>query len=135
MSDVNNILAEAAERLRKEAYAAGWRDALAAVASAVQQIQPSEAVAESFSEVRVAAVGTGNPGSAALNGVAAPKIGTTPYYVYQAVKKRPGMTGADVVAAVRADGHNVPEPQVRTALARLGGRRLLVNRHKKWFAE
>jgi len=43
------------------------------------------------------------------------------------------MTGAEVIAAVHAEGHTVAEAQIRTALSRLEKRQLLANRHRKWF--
>jgi len=70
------------------------------------------------------------------NSSSLPTVGTTPHYVYQAVKKRPGMTGFEVIAAVRADGHTaVGDNQIRTALSRLEKRNLIANRHKKWFPQ
>ncbi len=66
-------------------------------------------------------------------GCQSPTVGTTPHYVYTAVSRKPGMTGAEVISAVHADGHTVSDPQIRTSLSRLQERKLIVNRHKKWF--
>lgn len=127
-SEVDRVLAEAAEKIRREGYAAGWRDALAALAKAAEEITSLEIgdVPYSAPEARRAR-DNGNP-PANL-----PLVGTTPHFVYMAVKAKPGMSGADVVLAVQSAGHTAPEAQIRTALSRLEKRRLLVNRHKKWF--
>ncbi len=118
---------EAVEQIRKEAYASGWKachDAFSAALAAIGDgIEPG-VVIQPF-------VGPARPSIEAKGSL--PAVGTTPYYVYQAVQRKHGMTGAEVVAAVRADGHDVAEPQIRTALMRLERRQLLVNRHKKWF--
>jgi hypothetical protein len=120
-------LKEAVEQIRREAYAAGWKACheafSAALASIGDGVEPG-VVIQPF-------VGPSRPSSEAKGSL--PAVGTTPHYVYQAVQRKQGMTGSDVVAAVRADGHDVAEPQIRTALSRLERRQLLVNRHKKWF--
>jgi hypothetical protein len=118
---------EAVEQIRREAYAAGWKacheafsSALAAIGDGVEPgviIQPFVGPARPSIETKASL----------------PAVGTTPHFVYQAVQRKHGMTGAEVVAAVRAGGHEVAEPQIRTALMRLERRQLLVNRHKKWF--
>jgi hypothetical protein len=128
LSDLDRILSEAAEKIRQEAYAAGWRDALAAISLAIAEAKPSPDLADFQSNH-----GNGADSAGSANVSNAPTVGTTPHYVFQAVRRRPGMTGAEVVAAVYAEGHNVGEPQIRTALSRLAARKLLVNRHKKWF--
>ena len=60
-------------------------------------------------------------------------IGSTPYFTYQAIKKRPGMTGAEIVAAVQTAGHNVSEGNIRTSISRVKEKKLIVSRHGKWF--
>ena len=60
-------------------------------------------------------------------------MGSTPYYVLQAVKKRPGMTGLEVINMVHEGGHKVTDTSIRTALMRLGNKKLIVPRHRKWF--
>lgn len=129
MSDLDRILSEAAEKIRREAYAAGWRDAISTISQAITDAKPSPELVDFSGDS-----GSGSDSGAVSGSVNnAPTMGTTPHYVFQAVRRRPGMTGSEVVAAVYADGHNVGEPQIRTALSRLAGRKLLVNRHKKWF--
>ncbi|MEI9932676.1 MAG: hypothetical protein WDM89_19615 [Rhizomicrobium sp.] len=38
MDDIQKIMADAAEKIRREAYAAGWRDAIAAVTKAALKV-------------------------------------------------------------------------------------------------
>jgi len=115
---------DAVEQIRREAYAAGWKACHEAFSSALEAIgdgiEPG-VIVQPFSKRGPDPVG------------ALPTVGTTPHYVYQAVQRKQGMTGAEVIDAVRADGHSVAEPQIRTALSRLEKRQLLANRHKKWF--
>ena len=119
-------LTAAIEQMKSEAYAAGWKDAFEMVSAAIASI--SNGVELGIVPPPLAS----QPPRMAESG-SLPTVGTTPYYVYQAVSKKPGMTGSDVVAAVRAEGHDVAEPQIRTALSRLEKRQLLANRHRKWF--
>ncbi|MDR3466161.1 MAG: hypothetical protein P4M07_09475 [Xanthobacteraceae bacterium] len=119
---------DAVEQIRREAYAAGWKAALEAVSAAVASVgngtEPG-IIIHPF-------VGPTRQTPAESRG-SLPTVGTTPHYVYQAVQRKQGMTGAEVIATVRADGHDVGEAQIRTALSRLEKRQLLANRHRKWF--
>lgn len=128
--ELDRLLTEAAEKIRQEAYAAGWRDALVAISRAMDEVKPPVELPDFVGEPRKNDEGNGKPSGNSGN---APMVGTTPHYVLQAVRTKPGMTGADVVLAVQSGGHSVPEPQIRTALSRLASRKLIVNRHKKWF--
>jgi len=132
MSDTSNgfdPLKEAVEKIRREAYASGWKDALEAVAASITSLPAPEG----GDGVSITGLGASANRSNSDNS-SAPTVGTTPWYVMQVVQRRQGMTGAEVVAAVRADGHDVAEAQIRTALSRLEKRRLLANRHRKWFS-
>jgi len=130
MSDENDftrLVADATEKMKREAYARGWRDAIAALQKA------SEAVIEG-------AQGDGElPASISFGNVKEPggqfnlTVGSTPYYTYQAIKKRPGMTGGEIVAAVQEAGHNVSEGSIRTSISRVKDKKLIVSRHNKWF--
>jgi hypothetical protein len=124
--DTDKLLAEAAGRIRRDAFAAGFRAAVEAMTKALSELPdqpegPADAVGLASGAVRTTAV----PASVT--------VGSTPWYVLQAITKRPGMTGADVVTAVREGGHSVTENSIRTSIARLGKRRLIVSRHRKWF--
>lgn len=116
------------EKIRREAYASGWRDAVAAITKAAAESAPSDLPGDQHEERQ----DLGGGGRSAPSGNL-PTVGTTPHYVYTAVRKKPGMTGAEVVSAVHDDGHGVSEAQIRTSLGRLEKRKLIVNRHKKWF--
>ena len=59
--------------------------------------------------------------------------GSTPWYVLQAVRKKHGMTGSEVVSVVQEGGHRVSDGSIRTSLFRLSDKKLIVSRHKKWF--
>ena len=67
-------------------------------------------------------------------GTANLKVGSTPYYTYQEIERRPGMTGGEIVATVQEAGHNVSEGSIRTSISRLKKKKLIVSRHNKWFA-
>jgi len=128
-SEFERIMAEAAEKDRKAAYAAGWRDCLASISKAIAESRPGDLppidlAAEDRREREE------NPGNPAGN---EPAIGTIPHYVLAEVRRNPGASGAEVIMAVRDNGNKFAEPQIRTALARLEDRGLVVNRHRKWF--
>jgi hypothetical protein len=122
---MDQALAEAAERIRREAYQAGWRDAIAALNKAAAEAAELPA-GEGGSEVEY------SPPNG-TSGQSGPTQGSTPWYVLQAVKKRPGMTGSEIVSVVKESGHKVSEGSIRTSLARLKERKLAVSRHGKWF--
>ena len=129
MSDMSapDPIREAVDRVKRDAFAAGWKAAIEAVTGAIANLEPPEGVdPDAVTFVPFSKRGPDPIG-------ALPTVGTTPHYVYQAVQRKQGMTGAEVITAVRADGHDVAEPQIRTALSRLEKRQLLANRHRKWF--
>jgi|SRR5438874_7443668 len=122
--DFSKLFAEAADKIRRDAYQAGWRDALAALTKAA-----AEAADVSGSEP----ASSPELHSSSRNLEGAPTVGSTPWYVLQTVRKRPGMTGLEVVSAVQEGGHKVSGPSIRTSLARLARKKLIVARHKRWF--
>lgn len=124
-TELDRLLAEAAEKIRKEAYAAGWRDAIAAITKAASESAPGDIPAPS--------AGTDNIHKTTAATGPGPTVGSTPWYVWQAVVKRPGMTGAEVVSVVQDGGHRVPEGSIRTSLTRIRDKKLIVSRHGKWF--
>jgi hypothetical protein len=126
---VDKIMAEAAEKVRREGYAAGWRDAIAAITKAAGECRPPDM--PSFTEAADDRREDG-AGTVASTGNL-PAVGTIPHYVLAAVKRHPGVSGAEIVGHVRDEGHKFAEPQIRTSLARMSERGLIVNRHKKWF--
>jgi hypothetical protein len=114
--DNNNPLIEAAEKLRREAYAQGWRDAVAALTKAAAEATEGEMPNP------VGAVDYSTLTPPAASGVTQ---GSTPWYVLQAVRKRQGMTGSEIVSVVQEGGHKVSEGSIRTSLARLRDRNLI----------
>jgi len=126
MTNGNEIpasLAEAIEKIRREAYSAGWRDAVAALNKAAAEA--ADAAPESFDGGDIQPPGRAGD----------PKAGSTPWYVLQAVRKRHGMTGSEVVSVLHESGHKVSDASIRTSLIRLEARKLIVSRHKKWFPQ
>jgi hypothetical protein len=123
--DINSLFAEAAEKLRKEAYAQGWRDAVEALTKAAAAAQND--MPEGASDAGPMDFSTGNREVLGIT------QGSTPWYVFQAVRKRPGMTGLEVVSVVQGGGHKVSDASIRTSLVRLERKKLIVSRHKKWF--
>lgn len=135
MSDISggaDPLKEVVEQMKRDAWAAGWNAAIDAVTAALAEIVPSMDISGATPTLPGLQARNSNS-NPTLNASALPTVGTTPHYVYEAVRKRQGMTGAEVIDAVRAEGHTAAEPQIRTALSRLEKRQLLANRHKKWF--
>jgi len=123
-TDTGKLLAEAAERIRREAYAAGWHAAIQAVDKALDGVAEPQGIE---------GVGTAAGLSRATGVTANVTAGSTPWYVLQAIVKRPGMSGAEIVNTVREGGHDVPEGSIRTSIARLKKRKLITARHAKWF--
>jgi len=132
MGEAGKILADAMEKIRQEAYASGWRDCAAAITKAVNESRPGDLPSmESLNERAEDAPITSNNSAGA--GGQIPTVGTVPHYVLAAVKKRPGSTGAEIIAAIQSDGHKFDDRLIRTSLFRLDKRKVIVNRHKKWF--
>jgi hypothetical protein len=129
--DAPNPLLEAAEKLRREAYAQGWRAAIKAMLEATNNVATELAgpVEENFQ----IADDLATPSVINPNRPGDPTAGSTPWYVLQAVRRRHGMTGSEIVSVVREGGHKVSEGSIRTALSRLGEKKLIVGRHRKWF--
>ncbi|MBP1067322.1 hypothetical protein JOE51_008789 [Bradyrhizobium japonicum] len=133
MSDISVIpssIMEAIEQVKREAYAAGYKAAIEAMVGALANLERPESGVYDARDVTFTPISAVRPSQ---DSGSLPTVGTTPHYVYQAVQRKQGMTGAEVIAAVRAEGHDVAEPQIRTALSRLEKRQLLANRHRKWF--
>ena len=124
-TDLDRLLAQAAEKIKREAYSQGWRDAITAVNKAAADLTEPGTIPEINSLDSV--------GTSVQSTSGGPTVGSTPWYVLQAVKKRPGMTGSEVVSVVQEAGHKVSEGSIRTSLVRLKGRKLIVSRHGKWF--
>ncbi|MDR6660270.1 hypothetical protein J2W51_002840 [Tardiphaga robiniae] len=124
------MFAEIADKLKKEAYAAGWRDALAAITKMASEAAPPEVISlVGPTQPPKPVVGGGNGG-----GAGKPLTqGTTPFYVVEALKMKPGMTAGQIIDTLRDQGHTAPDNSIRTNIHRLKERRLIVLRHGKWF--
>jgi hypothetical protein len=127
--DSDKWFLEAGERLKKEGYAAGWRDALVAVNKALSQLGEGIVLPDKITP------GTFNTAKNPPSGAGIPKQGTTPHAVLVAVTNTPGMTGGQIVEALRTSGHAASAPSISTSIQRLKGRKLIVLRHGKWYAE
>jgi hypothetical protein len=113
-------IADAVEAVRKDAYAAGYKAALTAISNTVADM--TSAAPES---------GAGYPPTKNVDG--APTVGTTQFYVWQAVLKKPGMTALELISVVKHDAPKASTGSIRTSLSRVKGKRLIVSRHGKWF--
>lgn len=126
-TDVDRLFAEATEKMKSEAYAAGWRDALAAVGKAVSAVEPPEA--------GLLASGSFFVATPAATARASLTPGTTPALIYALLSARPGLTPSEIISALAEQGHAAPENSIRTNIHRLKSRQLIVNRHGKWFVK
>jgi hypothetical protein len=132
MNDNSNPMqafTELADKIRRSAYADGWRDAMTAIAKAVGELAPGEVpdVMGPYEPLRTIN-GPINTAKSSLT------MGTTPYYIVGALKAKPGLTPAEIIQALQDSGHKAPENSIRTNIHRLKERRLIVARHGKWFA-
>lgn len=125
---IEQLLAEAAEQIKREAYAAGWRACMAAITQSVSNLAEPAGVAAG--EVRTEGSFAGVAGPVAVT-EAAP--GSTPFFVLQTVRQTPGLGSTQVVDALRESGHGAAANSIRTTLFRLKDRRLIVQRHQKWY--
>lgn len=125
-TDTDRLFAEIADKLKKEAYAAGWRDAFAAINKLAENVAPPEGAMN--------LVGPVLPAKPSANGAGKPLTqGTTPFYIVETLRAKPGLTAGEIIEALREEGHSAPENSIRTNIYRLKERRLIVLRHKKWF--
>jgi len=128
-SEIDKLLSEAADRLKREAYAAGWRDAMVAVNKAISDVANSPP--EGLIEIEIGEIAPAGLTNAAGRG---PTQGTTPWYIWQAVRRKPGMTGAEIVGVLHdQEGLKASDASIRTGIARLKRRKLITVRHGRWF--
>jgi len=106
-----------------EAYQRGWQDAVAAIATAAQNVDfamPSTPIADILVEP------ADNEGSMSIIDV-----------IYNLIKEQPGQRGVDIFrkAVTRVPGSNfvVMDRSGRTALSRLRVRGQIFQRSKKWY--
>ena len=130
-TEIEKILADAAERIKRDAYASGWNDAIEAVKNALVGL--GTAPIPQDIQISGSSVVTSAPVIQNANASRGPAIGSTPHYVLNALKERPGMGSTEIVDAVRSEGHSAPDGSIRTTIFRLRDRKLIVSRHGKWF--
>jgi hypothetical protein len=127
MSDTEKVIAEATEKLKEEWFAKGWHACREAMNTAFSAIEAPEAP-EGFASALPA------PNrSKSASGSKEPKLGTTPHAVLTAVRRSAGLSGGQIVEAVRATGHTAPDGSIKTSIQRLKERDLIVLRHGKWY--
>lgn len=119
-----DLLATVADRIKREAYADGWRDAVQAMKKAVDSLQEPAGDGSISTEFAT-------PFSAVDHSM--PKIGTTPWHIVQAVKRKPGMSAGEIIETLKTSGHSAPETSIRTSIARMKSRDFIVLRHGKWY--
>ncbi|MDO9295502.1 hypothetical protein [Bradyrhizobium sp.] len=120
---------ELADKIRRSAYADGWRDAMNAVSKAVGDLAPGEVQDVIGPAAPLKLVG----GTAASGTKSKLTVGTTPYFIVRALEAKPGLTPAEIIQALQDGGHSAPENSIRTNIHRLKERKLIVARHGKWF--
>lgn len=126
--DASKLFADMAEKLRREGFALGWRAAIEALGKAIAELPTPSGLEE------VPAHSGGQPDSGGKRAGKMPKPGTIPYYMVVAVRKAPGgLTGGQIVDAVRAEAPGATEASIRTNIQRTKKRKLIVLRHGKWF--
>jgi hypothetical protein len=114
-------ISEAVEAVRKEAYAEGYRAGLTAAANALADLAEGAPVAA--------------PSHVSAKADGAPTVGTTPYCVWQAVLKKPGMTNSELISVVHGELPKTTTGSIRTSINRVRHKRLIVARHGKWFPQ
>jgi hypothetical protein len=127
-TDAAQAFTELADKIKKAAYAEGFRDALSAVAKAVGELAPGEFLEGASGPTKVVLNMAAGSGKSSLT------MGTTPYYIVGVLKATPGLTPAEIIQALQDSGHKAPENSIRTNIHRLKERKLIVARHGKWFA-
>jgi hypothetical protein len=145
MSERDEI-ARLIERLERAAYERGWAEAISAVTRTATGMTsgaaPSKAlrasrprkVAKSPKQPRVViarARATKEQASAAKGGRIKRGVGITS--VRNAVSKQPGLTGSQVVEAIRVSGAGVDPRTVRTSLRRLKLENIIEQREGRWY--
>lgn len=115
------------EHAQREGYSVGWQAAMAAVSDAIASI------AETSAQTKGSPIGPTLRGETSGSPQITP--GTTPHYVFSAIKKnwQQGLTGSQVVVLVQEGGHKASDASIRTSIQRLKRRKLIVQRHNKWF--
>jgi len=130
-TDPMTAFTELADKIKRSAYADGWRDAMSAVAKAVSDLAPDMPdVIGPPSQIKYSNGFDSAPDAGAKSKLT---VGTTPYFIVGALKSKPGLTPSEIIQALQEAGHTAPEASIRTNIHRLKARRLIVARHGKWY--
>jgi hypothetical protein len=124
MTDTEKLLAEAHERLKEEWFSNGWKACLQAINKGLATPAMPDGM-----EVPGASPRVPNQNATGKE----PRQGTTPHAILMAVRRAPGLTGGQIVEAVKASGHSAPDGSIKTNIQRLKDRRLIFLRHSKWY--
>src|SRR5438128_154393 len=126
MTDPRDEISRIIESAEREAYARGWRDAVAAIAESAAQLKDHQAAPENPHMVANANTGkprprrTGRPSSTAIK------------VVEECIAATPGMRGVDVVKAAQSVDGAIPERTVRSCLRRLRLTKIIWQRNGLW---
>ena len=124
MSDPREEINRLIEIAERNAYRAGWRDALAAVAESAERLRSGQtglAVAENAPEPAPVKRRGGRPASGTVG------------VVEECIKAVPGMTGVQVVKAAQSVNPSIKERSVRTCLRRLRIAKKIWKRGDLWY--
>lgn len=136
---IDQLLADATTQLRKEAYAAGWRDALAAVRKTLGDIADPVTAGVGLRSDLVGEGGVLVSESALLNSEPRhtqrmPRKGSIRDAVLQIVRERPGIRGIEIIEAVKQAGYETTEGSIRITTFRLKEKGFIVARDRRWYS-
>lgn len=125
-SEFEKLIAESAEKLKAEYFLLGWKAAFEAMAKMGAESEPP--VPEGVSISHGSGLEFKRPKDQKL-----PPEGTTPYAVLMVVRKTSGLTGGQIVSALREQSHPAPDSSIMTTIQRLKAKKLITLRHGKWY--
>jgi hypothetical protein len=124
MTDPRDEIARIIADAEQAAYRRGWNDAVAAMATAAEQLRDPNIVPESAPASHDMAPMAARPGRPASNAM---KI------VTDVIAAQPGMAGVDVVKAAQLVDGTIKERTVRTCLRRLRLSKVIWKRTGLWY--
>lgn len=133
----DQLLADATTQLRREAYAAGWRDALDAMRKSLGELaEPRTLGILAGVEPLPGEGGVLVSESALLDSDThqrMPRKGSIRDCVLQTVRDNPGVRGIEIIEAVKKAGHQTTEGSVRITTFRLKEKGFIVARNRRWY--
>lgn len=130
----DQLLADATTQLRREAYAAGWRDALDAMRKSLGELAEPRAIG--IAESLPGEGGVLVSESALFDSESSqrmPRKGSIRDCVLQTVRDNPGVRGIEIIDAVKKAGHHTTEGSVRITTFRLKEKGFIVARSRRWY--